>query len=80
MFPADRREGGKKVHLVWTGISFKLVLSSHTHQPPHVGAGLSLYSVQGELQLSLLRTDKEGCMNWPFQPSSPRAANLYLQS
>lgn len=79
MLPADQREG-KNVHFVWTGISFKLVLSSHTHQPPHMGAGLSLYSTQGQLQLSLLRTDKEGCMNCPFQPSSRCAANLYLQS
>lgn len=79
MLPADQREG-KNVHFVWTGISFKLVLSSHAHQPPHMGAGLSLYSTQGELQLSLLRTDKEGCMNCPFQPSSRCAANLYLQS
>lgn len=49
-----------------------------THPP--CGSGLSLPSVRGELQISLLNADKRGCMNCPFQPSSRCAANLYLLS
>lgn len=78
MFPADQGEG-KRVRFVWAGISFKLVLSPHSHPLAHVGRDYRC-PAQGELQRSLRGADKQGRMNRPFQPSSRCAANLYLQS